>query len=735
MIGPQIAQVRAGKGATWHENQLIPITRDGGLEDVYWTYSYSPIDDDTSVGKIGGVLVIATETTEQVLTTQRLAAERAEQQRLLQQMPGFVGVLRGPEHVYSYVNDSYVAISGPRDFIGRGVREVFPELAGQGFFELLDQVYASGERFSARALPIRLEGEARERYIDMLYEPTRDDAGRVDGIFVGGYDVTERVRAEAELRTSERRFRTAINAVQGILWTNTPEGLMDDDQPGWSALTGQTSEHYVGLGWVEAVHPDDVADTVTAWNAAVGARSIFVHEHRVKRHDGIWRTFSVRAVPMLDETGAVTQWVGVHTDITEQRTAEQALRILTATQEDRIKLAVIERADAMARLHEAQKIDTLGQLTGGVAHDFNNLLTPIMGGIDLLSRRLADDDRAQRIASGAMQSAERAKTLVQRLLSFGRRQILESRAVDLAQLVDGMRDLIGRSLGPTIELAIYVPPTLPAVEVDPNQLELALLNLSVNARDAMENGGTLTIEARRLVDQERELITLSVRDTGRGMDADTLARAAEPFFTTKGVGQGTGLGLSMVHGLAAQSGGSLVLTSVLGEGTTAALSLPVAEGRAEAAPHSPAALDVASGTGTLLIVDDEELVRMSVAEGLRNLGYDVVEAASAAGALERLREGLRPDLLVTDHLMPGMTGVALAREARARLSDLPVLMITGYANLRQDETRGIEILAKPFQLHDLARRVADLLERNRQDNVIEIGRAARSVDHQGKRRS
>ena len=854
-IEPQIAHVRSGFGATWHEDQLIPITRNGRQEDVYWTYSYSPIDEAGAANGVGGVLVVCSETTERVLSARRREEEAKRQRHLFQQAPGFVVIMRGAEHVVEFVNEAHKRAFGSDDWVGKAIREAFPDIEGQGFFELLDGVYSSGEAHQAQGAQANYRypgsGMFETRYLDFVYAPVFDADGGVEGVFCDGYDVTDRVMAqhalkesetrfravqdtsvdgfmvfeslrdevgtivdfrwiyanaaaarivgkpaplllgsrllvempgnredglfdayirvvesgepwmkefayqhegidsvfrsaaaktgdgfavsfadltertrdETRLRVSEMRFRAAIDAVQGILWTNTPDGEMLGDQPGWAGLTGQSPSEYQGYGWSSALHPDDAEKTLVAWQAAVSEKQTFVFEHRVRRHDGAWRHFTVRAVPTFDADGEITEWVGVHTDVTEQRTAEVSLRDLTATLEERVALAIAERAEALARLHEAQKVETLGQLTGGVAHDFNNLLTPIMGGIDMLSRKLAHDERAQRIASGAMQSAERAKTLVQRLLSFGRRQTLQSRAVNLSRLVDGMRDLIERSIGPSVQVTIEISNDLPPVEVDPNQLELALLNLCVNARDAMSDGGKLTISAASVDSGEGdhiECVALRVTDTGQGMDEDTLARATEPFFTTKGVGQGTGLGLSMVFGLAAQSGGKLRLTSTLGEGTTAELVLPVSTSSEDLIAFDADLESPVPGAGTILLVDDEELVRMSVADGLRDLGYKVVEAASASGALERLREGLEPDILLTDHMMPGMTGAALAREARSRLPKLQILMITGYANLRPDETKGLEVLAKPFQQAALAIKVAELMHRVSNGNVVKL---------------
>ena len=405
--------------------------------------------------------------------------------------------------------------------------------------------------------------------------------------------------------------------------------------------------------------------------------------------------------------------------------AEAELRALNEQLERRVEERTAERETVFAQLHEARKLETLGQLTGGVAHDFNNLLTPIMGALDILSRKVAGDERALRLANGAMQSAERAKTLVARLLAFGRRQLLQAKAVDLADLISNLFELLERSVGTMVTVKLDLSPQLPAIYVDPSQLELTLLNLIVNSRDAMPEGGEIVLQARLADDpapglMSGKFVRLMLRDTGHGMDDATLARAVEPFFTTKKSGHGTGLGLSMVHGLAAQSGGTFQLASEVGCGTTATLWLPVA---AEAAglnrtadPERP----MFEATGLVLLVDDEELVRMTVADGLREFGFKVIEAASAASALARLGEGLKPDVLVTDHMMPGMTGAELAQEIRKSLPRLPVLLITGYANLREEEKRGLEVLSKPFRQADLATRIVDLISHADDSNVVHI---------------
>jgi signal transduction histidine kinase/CheY-like chemotaxis protein len=395
----------------------------------------------------------------------------------------------------------------------------------------------------------------------------------------------------------------------------------------------------------------------------------------------------------------------------------QAVQRDKETFEARVAEALAEREKVEEALRQSQKMEAIGQLTGGIAHDFNNLLTPIVGGLDIVRRRVRDE-RSERLLGGALQAAERAKTLVSRLLAFARRQTLQPRAVDVAELVDGMRELIDRSLGPTIEVRVDLPPDLPPVLVDPNQLELALLNLSVNARDAMPGGGRLTIAAEAKDASQCPIpgilaagsyLRIRVVDTGVGMDEATLARAVEPFFSTKGLGKGTGLGLSMVHGLAAQSGGLFKLSSQVGEGTSAVLWLPVAAGEAAREPVGEAAAPRAPRSALVLLVDDEPLVRLSTAEGLRELGYEVVEVGTAAEALETLRLRPQPDIVVTDHMMPGMTGAQLASDLRERVPGLPVLMITGYANLPPEETRGLAVLAKPVRQADLATLIARLV--------------------------
>ncbi len=410
------------------------------------------------------------------------------------------------------------------------------------------------------------------------------------------------------------------------------------------------------------------------------------------------------------------------------------LRALNEELEQRIEERTREREQALAQLFEAQKLDTIGQLTGGVAHDFNNLLTAVLGSLELLSKRLSDDPRARRLLENAVQGARRGASLTQRLLAFARRQDLKPEAVDLVSLVDGMEDLFGRALGPGIRLEKHLNSDLPPVLVDANQLELALLNLVVNARDAMPLSGSLTLQATvSHIDAERgpmdlvrgDYVKLSLIDTGMGMDAETVAKATEPFFTTKGPGKGTGLGLSMVHGLAIQSGGTMAITSKLGEGTTVNLWLPVSEtsptsGRS--GPPVPLTENRFSDcTRRILVVDDDPLVGTGTAEMLADLGHSVVEAKSGAEAITILERDRSIELLLTDHSMPGMTGLELATIVRASFPDLPILLASGYAELPNSGGWNIQLprLAKPYRQEELAAAISACFSASRA-NVVPL---------------
>jgi len=398
----------------------------------------------------------------------------------------------------------------------------------------------------------------------------------------------------------------------------------------------------------------------------------------------------------------------------QQRVEERTAQLQHA--HDDLLANIAERARTEEQLRQLQKLESIGQLTGGVAHDFNNLLTAVLGNLELLRKRLPADPSTDRLIDGATQGAQRGAALTQRLLAFARRQALQPRPTDLAELVRGMGDLLRRSLGPSIEIGIELPDDLPPALADHNQIELALLNLAVNARDAMPDGGQLTISLSvETVSGDRDLaagryVRLCVSDSGCGMDQQTLSRAIEPFFSTKEVGKGTGLGLSMIHGLALQLKGALRLYSDIAHGTRAELWLPVANGKAASASAEPAVGAPPSRRRlSLLLVDDDLLISLSTAALLEDLGHDVVKAASGEAALEVLQSNESIDLMITDYAMPGMTGLQLAEAARKLRPGLPILLATGYADLPTRSKVELPRLSKPYQQRQLADRIAALV--------------------------
>jgi signal transduction histidine kinase len=416
----------------------------------------------------------------------------------------------------------------------------------------------------------------------------------------------------------------------------------------------------------------------------------------------------------------------------EERTAELA-RANTEL-EQRVEERTREREEALAQVHEMQKMESLGQLTGGVAHDFNNLLMVILGNLQLLRKRVPDEPRVTRLIDGAIKGAERGATLTKRMLAFARRQELKPETVEVMRLIGGMEEMLRRTLGTTIQINIELQSDLPAIRVDPNQLELALLNLTLNARDAMPLGGRLQIVARQMPVNDGlglvpgDYVCLAVTDSGTGMDEATVKRATEPFFTTKGAGKGTGLGLSMVHGLAAQSGGAMRIFSRVGEGTSVELWLPTAE-RVAFDPVGPMAIRGGAALRyRILVVDDDPLIGSATVAMLEDLGHVVVEAASGTRALEILRTGPMADLVITDQAMPGMTGTQLSRQIRRSWPDLPIILATGYADLPNGEDPGLPRLSKPYQQEELAAMIAQVLGQAGAGaaNVISIEAARRA---------
>ncbi|MEQ1782610.1 MAG: ATP-binding protein [Hyphomonadaceae bacterium] len=491
---------------------------------------------------------------------------------------------------------------------------------------------------------------------------------------------------------------------------------------------------YVQL--LSMIHPGDLGAMQEAVQRSVDHGEDYNVEYRISWPDGSVRWVQVNGRTLRDPDGSTRGLVGVAMDITSRKEAEAALRRVNDDLERRVaeRAAQLERSharvldearqreEAEEQLRQAQKMEVIGQLTGGIAHDFNNLLMAVLTNVALLRKHAGDDARALKLIDGAEQGAKRGAALTQRLLAFARRQSLKVDPVDVGALVEGLRNLLERSVGADVELDYRIGGALHPVMIDANQVELALLNLVVNARDAMPDGGAITIAADEVRCEEAadlpagRFVRLSVIDTGVGMDEETLQRAIEPFFSTKELGKGTGLGLSMIHGLAVQLNGALRLSSTPGQGTRADLYLPVStrpiEVSESAMPSTPETSEPAF-RARILLVDDDVLIAMSTAGMLEDLGHEVIEANSGASALEALRANQGVDLMITDFAMPGMNGAQLAMEARLLLPDLPILLATGYAEMPKGANIELPRLGKPYSQTELAREIGRLLHNGR----------------------
>jgi len=572
-----------------------------------------------------------------------------------------------------------------------------------------------------------------EELARLLLDPTDSDRTRGEA---------ERTKVLASLRESEVRFYAVADLVPDLLWAGDPTGRTTWVNRRWLDYTGRSFEHARAEGWLEAIHPDDRAASHRNFHDAIDAGLAFQQEQRIRSRDGSFRWFLMHGEPVRDAVGQIIEWFGSATDIEEQKRLQETLletnrlleqRVAARTAElqnalDALQAETAERGRAEDALRQGQKMEAIGQLTGGIAHDFNNLLTGIIGSLELVATRLSQG-RVQdldRYVATARSTAERAAALTHRLLSFARRQTLDPQATPANRQVSEMEDLIRRTVGPSITVRTILAVELGQIMCDPNQLGNALLNLCINARDAMPDGGELILETANMelsvsAARARDMVpgsyvTLAVSDTGTGMAPDVVARAFEPFFTTKPLGQGTGLGLSMIHGFIQQSGGKVQIDSILGRGTTVRLYLPRISVRPAEMPADLNLSDArrAGQDETVLIVDDEPAVRMLMAEVLQDLGYAAIEAINGNSALTVLGSDARIDLLVTDVGLPGgMNGLQLAETARQVRADLKVLFITGYAGetvfVGGPLDPGMHIMTKPFTMQALASRVKTII--------------------------
>src|ERR1700676_45315 len=724
IIGPQIEQGMSGRGATGHENQLLPVPRHGRLEQVYWTSGHSTIDEDD---RVGGVLVVCRDVTRDYLAAAVLREREAELARV--QQIGRIGGLevalrpgfrnrRSPEYLLIHGLPPEAANESHEDW----VRRVHPEDREATEKRFRDAVAGNVREYSVQYRIIR-PSDGETRWISVKSTIERDADGKAVRLVGAHTDVTEQVMAEQALRQSEERFRKLAdqlaelnatlaqrveektrerdriwNVSQDLLVVADRSGIWRTVNPAWTKtlswseaeLLNRTSE------WLE--HPDDGGLTLSEEKKLIQGNLTVKFESRVRHKDGSYRWLSWTGVPDRDHIYAVAR------DVTAEKAAAERLRA------------------AEEALLQSQKMEAVGQLTGGIAHDFNNLLTGILGSLDLLQTRLNQGrtDNVARYINAAMTSANRAAALTHRLLAFARRQPLIPKGVDVNQLVVSLEDLLRRTIGETIDLEIAAADDLWWTLCDPNQLESALLNLAINARDAMPDGGKLTVTtANARLDSVTadtpalspgDYICIGVSDTGVGMSAEVAARAFDPFFTTKPIGQGTGLGLSMIYGFARQSNGHVTIDSKLGRGTSVRLYLPRHDGAA-AAPDAAAAAATrhASAGETVLVVEDEPVVRGVILEMLAEQGYRTLEAIDGPSGLRILRTKARVDLLVTDVGLPGMNGRQLADQARETRPGLKILFITGYAESVAISDgfleSGMEMITKPFDLDNLSRRI------------------------------
>jgi PAS domain S-box-containing protein len=556
----------------------------------------------------------------------------------------------------------------------------------------------------------------------------RSADGQLRGFLKIGQDVTERRRTEESLRESEARFRHMADSAPALIWMTDAGGQVTFANMHYDHMFGRPASDILGRGWEEIVLPEDLDRHYAAFLEAFNARAPFKTETRVRDKEGEVRWLRCEGVPRLDNTGRFLGYTGCNVDITEARLAADEL-------EHRVVERTAELMAAEATLRQAQKMEAVGQLTGGIAHDFNNMLQGVSGGLDLIQNRIEQGRVAEvgRFVEVTRQTLQRAAALTHRLLAFARRQTLDPKPVNADALAQSMEELIRRTVGPAIQVELRLQDGSWTVQCDPNQLENVLLNLAINARDAMPEGGRLIIgtqharlSANDVVYEEGaepgDFVEIAVTDTGVGMDEATLTRAFEPFFTTKPLGEGTGLGLSQLYGFVRQSRGVVQLNSKPGQGTTVRFFLPRhrQSGKAaeEAAPGSVPGASQASravGGGTVLLVEDEAEVRAMAAEHLRDLGYTVLEAVDGPSALRILQDsrGSHLDLLVTDVGLPnGLNGRQVADAAREYRPGLPVLLITGYAGgvLEGQLAPGMSVLSKPFRLDVLAAKMRDVID-------------------------
>ncbi|MEH3145787.1 MAG: PAS domain S-box protein [Methylobacterium frigidaeris] len=836
-VEPILARSYAGE-ATHRSDIAFTMHRNGYPEETHFAFGYTPVRDEA--GRVAGMFCACIETTRQVKAERRLRESEARFRNMADHAPVMMWVTNAAGEC-TYLNRRWYDFTGQSEADGLGlgwVEATHPDDRGPTERAFLEA--------NAACAPFRIE--YRLRRADGTYRWAIDAAAPrfgPDGDFLGYVgsviDIDERREIEDALRASEARFQTIANSIDHMVWSTRADGFHDFYNQRWYDYTGVPEGTTDGEGWSGMFHPDDQERAWEVWRHSLATGEPYQIEYRLRHRSGAYRWVLGRAQAMRDAAGRIVRWFGTCTDIHDQVEAREVLarsreslarevaqrtaerdRIWQATS-DLLCVATLEgrfvslnpawsktlgwseaalkaepflafvhpddreatlaaaaglergepqfqfenryrhrdgsyrwlswnavprdgvifatvrdvtavkqqaetRRELEEQLRQSQKMEAVGQLTGGLAHDFNNLLAGITGSLELMQSRMRQGRVAdvERYITAAQGAAQRAAALTHRLLAFSRRQTLDPKPTDVNRLVSGMEDLIRRTVGPAVAVDVVGAAGLWSTLVDPNQLENALLNLCINARDAMPEGGRITVEtANRWLDERaarmRDLppgqyLSLCVSDTGTGMDPEVQARAFDPFFTTKPLGQGTGLGLSMIHGFVRQSGGQVRIYSEPGQGTTVCLYLPRHYGEADDVDDvlGAGAPPRAEQGETVLVVDDEPTVRMLVSEVLEDLGYTAIEAADGPSGLKVLQSDVRIDLLITDVGLPGgMNGRQVADAGRWMRPDLKVLFITGFAEnavLGSGQLEpGMQVMTKPFVMEALATRIRDMI--------------------------
>jgi PAS domain S-box-containing protein len=532
-------------------------------------------------------------------------------------------------------------------------------------------------------------------------------------------DVTDRRLAEEAVRESEARFRALANSAPTLLWISRVGGQREFVSDAYVAFVGGTYDEALNLDWRDRLHPEDIDRIIREQVAGETSRKPFTLEARYKRGDGEWRWLRSYSQPRLDPTGEFAGFIGIAFDVTEAKQVEHDLTRINDLLAERVEEALSERDEAQAQLVQSQKLEALGQLTGGVAHDFNNLLTVIIGALDIVQRHPEDAARTRRLTEAALAASRRGERLTQQLLAFSRRQPLRPEITCIDAMLRESETLYRRAVGEAVAFEMKLGAPDACARLDVAQFEAALVNLLVNARDALDGRGHVVVETTRLTLTEPrgetapgDYLSVSVTDSGVGMDADTVARVFEPFFTTKAVGKGTGLGLSQVYGFARQTGGGAEVRSEPGEGTTVTMLLPFTTEALRPAEEPPARQADRPPMTVLLVEDDAEVGEL-VEAMLHELGHKVLRAETADEALKVAGKHRDIDLVLTDVIMPGgKTGVDLARELTASRPGLPVVLSSGFTGeaLADAEAAPWPLLRKPYAVDELAVAIARALD-------------------------